>query len=346
MNPTVLFSKNPLTHSLKAKSMRDFSDDYLENATQLNIATGYISDESVASLKHLIEYRKQTLSLSLLIGMNYLGGFTRPQYEAVYKLDEYLRNRNIGHVYVSQRALFHGKMYSFMNKDRCLGAFIGSSNLGSFMGTSQKYIEADICFSDDTGVTINQQIEKLTAALGTPISEAPPISSFKSYGGILDGYENVEQLQPDEYRRMRNQLSDVKVKIPLKTCPKSNLNSYFGAGKIPNRFSRRDYYEVEIILSTYLENLSHLPDKTAGSFIVITPEGYKFECSRQGDNSKNLRSSRDLRILGKWIKGHMVHAGILSLGERVTEETLQKFGKKNLVLTQSGDKSFWHLDFE
>lgn len=346
MTPTILFTKNPLTRSLKTKSMSDFVDDYLENATRLNIATGYISDESVASLKHLIEYRQQTLSLSLLIGMNYLDGFTRPQYEAVYRLDEYLRDRNIGHVYVSQRALYHGKMYSFMKQDRCLGAFIGSSNLGSFMGTTQNYIESDICFTDNTGISINQQIENLTAAIGTPISEAPRISSFKTFSGMLDGYEYVEKLEPDEYRRMCNQLSDVKVKIPLKTCPKSNLNSYFGAGKIPNRFSRRDYYEVEIILSKNLENLSYLPDKEEGNFMVITPEGYKFECSRQGDYGKNLRSSSDLRILGKWIKGRMVYDGALCLGEIVTDETLQKFGKKYLVLTQSCDKSFWHLDFE
>ncbi len=346
MMPTLLLSKNPLTNSLKTKAVSDFVGDYIETATRLNIATGYISNESIARLKHLIEYRNQAMSLSLLIGMNYLDGFTKLQYDAVCELDEYLKERNIGHVYVSPRALFHGKMYSFMHEDHCLGAFIGSSNLGSFIGTTQNYIEADICFPEDCGRPINQQIEKLTESIGKPITEAAPITSFKTPGDLLDGYEHVEKLSHDEYRRLRNKSSDIRVIIPLKTCPKSNLNSYFGAGKIPNRFSRRDYYEVEIILSKNLENLSFLPDKEEGSFSVITPEGYKFECSRQGDYGKNLRSSNDLRILGKWIKGQMENAGALKLGERVNEDTLEKFGKKNMVLTQSIDKSFWLLTLE
>ena len=37
-----------------------------------------------------------------------------------------------GKVYLSPKALFHGKMYSFYEDSACLGSFVGSSNLGSF----------------------------------------------------------------------------------------------------------------------------------------------------------------------------------------------------------------------
>lgn len=60
------------------------------------------------------------------------------------------------------------------------------------------------------------------------------------------------------------------VRIPLKTEDKSNLNAYFGAGKVKGRFSRRDYYEVEIIISTKIPNRSLLPNKEDGNFTVIT----------------------------------------------------------------------------
>ena len=112
------------------------------------------------------------------------------------------------------------------------------------------------------------------------------------------------------------------------------------------RFSKRDYYEVEIIISTKIPNRSLLPNKEDGNFTVITNDGYKFECARQGDYGKNFRSAHDLKILGRWIKGQMENAGALKLGDKVTEETLRKFGKSSLVLTQSVDKDFWILTLE
>ena len=49
----------------------------------------------------------------MLIGMNYLDGFTRIQYEAIKDLSSFLFDNKIGKVYVSKMAYFHGKMYSF-----------------------------------------------------------------------------------------------------------------------------------------------------------------------------------------------------------------------------------------
>ena len=71
-----------------------------------------------------------------------------------------------------------------------------------------------------------------------------------------------------------------------------------------------------------------------------------FECACQGTNSKNFRSAHDLKILGRWIKGQMENCGALKLGEKVTEETLRKFGKTTMVLSQSVDKDFWILKLE
>ena len=62
---------------------------------------------------------------------------------------------------------------------------------------------------------------------------------------------------------------------------------------------------------------------------------YKFLCGRQGDYLKNFRSQSDLKILGRFIKGSMENAGALEIGKPVTEETLQLFGKRYMVLTKT-----------
>lgn len=86
----------------------------VDNATDFNIATGFITNDSIAALKQIVEFREGKLNISLFIGMNYLEGFTKPQYIAVRELNNYLITNNLGAVYLSPKALYHGKMYSFM----------------------------------------------------------------------------------------------------------------------------------------------------------------------------------------------------------------------------------------
>ncbi len=347
MSLDILLTKNPIIHRLGSKSVADYRSEYVETATHLNIATGFISNESIIQLKNLVEYRNHQLHLSLLIGMNYMDGFTQLQYDAVKELGEHLEKEGLGNVYVSTNALYHGKMYSFMQDSKCLGSFVGSSNLGSFIGTTHNYIETDLFFSDELGREINDKIVQLTNILGSPVNKTKAPANFKvEQMNLLDGYSGVTKLTGQETEAHFAQASTESVIIPLKDCPKSHLNTYFGAGKIKNRFSTRDYYEVELIISKKTKNLNLLPLKKESDITVVTCDGYKFKCSRQGDCGKNFRSVGDLRILGKWIKGHMENRGALKLGEPVTEETLKKFGMESLVLTASNDRSFWLLEFK
>ena len=91
----ILFSKNPIIRELEYQCVNDKIVNYFENATQLNIATGFISNESIVELRRLIEYRNQTLSLSLFIGMNYIDGFTKLQYNAIKELHSFLNSYNL-----------------------------------------------------------------------------------------------------------------------------------------------------------------------------------------------------------------------------------------------------------
>lgn len=343
----ILFSKNPMIGSMRCKSINDYTYRCFNEATQLNIATGFISNESIAELKRLVDFRDKELKLSLFIGMNYLDGFTRLQYEAVRDLDRYLSTENIGNVFVSPKAMFHGKMYSFLTDSQCLCSFVGSSNLGSFIGTSRKYIESDVYFPETEGALINKRILEITYSLGETICQAKEITQFiEPTYALLDGYEHVQKLSKAYLDKILFSPKGQRVHIPLKTEPKSNLNTYFGAGKIKGKFSRRDYYEVEIIISNKTPYSELLPKREDGDFWVVTNDGYKFQCSRQGDYDKNFRSSHDLKILGRWIKGQMENCGALKLGDPVTEQTLEKFGKRNIVLAKCKNEDCWLLSLE
>ena len=99
-----------------------------------------------------------------------------------------------------------------------------------------------------------------------------------------------------------------------------------------------------MIVSSNITKLSGYPKK-GQSFYVITDDGYKFKCSTMGDYSKNFRSADDLCILGRWLKGRMENSNALTIGEKVTENTLKKYGRNNITLTKTTIPNLWYLDF-
>lgn len=338
----ILLPSNPLIQQhLHTKSISNFFNSLVDNATNFNIATGYITNDSIAALKQIVEFRKGELHISLFIGMHYLEGFTKPQYIAVKELNKYLLKNNIGAIYLSSKALYHGKMYSFMKDNICLASFIGSSNLGSFVGTSQNYIETDALFTEKEGVMINKYIYDITHSLGEAFHSLPEVNHFIANDvELLKGYSYVKRLSKEQLdKALANKTGDF-VDIPLKTESKSNLNTYFGKGKVKGKYSPRGWYEVEIILNKNLHNRDLIPTKEDGPFTVITNDGYEFHCLTQGDYSKNFRSAYDLKILGRWIKGQMENDGVLQIGTPITSETLSLFGKKYLRLEKTKNGKF------
>ena len=80
-------------------------------------------------------------------------------------------------------------------------------------------------------------------------------------------------------------------------------------------------------------------------FDVITDDGWSFKCKVSGDYSKNFRSEGDLKILGKWLKGRLENAGVLKVGDPVTKETLELYGRDTFTLTKTIRPGIWYLDF-
>jgi len=324
-----------------------FFDLFINKASSTRIASGYISEESIADLINLYEtgYNKP---LNLIVGMHYFEGFSYGQYYALLRLSDILIEKNTGGIYVSTVMKYHGKVYSFCENGQ-YSTIIGSSNLTKIALTKENaaervydtdlYIHDDVIADDIEKFIVNLQDKFCTNLKSLKFEDIKIIEPVN----LFENYLSVEKVSTDG---IENQLTDIVFDIPLKTEEKSNLNACFGKGR--QNFSDgsvlpRDWYEVEVIVPSSTTNKKEYPKNE--QFWVITDDGYKFECKTGGDYSKNFRSALDLKILGRWIKGRMENRRVLKTKEKVTEETLANYGRNNMRLTKTKISNTWYLDF-
>ncbi len=314
----------------------------LSKAEQIRIATGFISSASLVELRKMVEVNEKP-NIEMLIGMHYFDGFTKQQYDCALALNETLQEQNRGAIYLSNAMRFHGKLYSFSDAKQCFSAIVGSSNLNSVF-SAYKIYEADCFFENDNAKTIDKSILNLFGKLGRIITDCP-IDKFNENNDLLENHYGVNKVSHEELTKILATKTDVSFDIPMKTEEKSNLNCFFGKGRVNQRgfVLPRPWYEVEIIVPVAVTRLPNYPaNKT---FDVVTNDGWRFSCETNGQNSKNFRSQNDLTILGKWIKGKLEQSGALTMATLVTENVLSKYGKNTMKLSATSDPNLWLIEF-
>lgn len=319
--------------------------EYLSKSDTVRIATGYVSSESLIELQKVIEVNENP-QLDILIGMHFFDGFTKQQYEATIALNRILTDQNRGNVYISDKLKFHGKLYSFTTNHECFGAIVGSSNLSSMASTSNRLYEVDYLLKNENAAQINNTILNLFDSLGTNMNDLPAITTFIGRSDLLKNHYGVTEVPISEMTKIWDTQTEISFNIPVKTELKSNLNIYFGKGRVNQRKFEvpRPWYEAEIIVSKNITSLDSYPRNR--DFRVYTDDGWSFMCETNGQNSKNLRSQNDLQILGKWIKGRLENDDALKIGCLVTEEVLNHYGNNTIKLIGTTDPNIWLLDFK
>jgi hypothetical protein len=324
-----------------------FFDLFVNKASSTRIASGYVSEESIADLITLYDtgYNKP---LNLIVGMHYFEGFSYGQYYALLHLADILSAKKAGGIFVSRVMKYHGKIYSFCENGR-YSSIIGSSNLTKIAlakeTAAERVYDTDLYIHDEA---ITADIDKFITDLQEKFCNDFKTLKFEDLNIIEPAnlFENYLSVEKASIEDMQNQLTDVVFDIPLKTEEKSNLNVYFGKGR--KNFANgsilpRDWYEIEVIVPSVITRKKDYPRNE--QFWVITDDGYKFECKTSGDYSKNFRSASDLKILGRWIKGRMENRRVLKTGDKVTEEALANYGRHSVRLTKMKTAHTWHLDF-
>lgn len=344
---SILYSKiQPLIYD--NDTFADAFEDLMVSADKMNIASGYISEESLMELKSILDFYNsdnQKKFLDLTIGMHHREGFTRPQYEAAKNLAVFLNEYELGAVRVCTAFKFHGKVYTFYKNDAPFASIMGSSNLSNMVESRQW--EVDYIFTDDKVLgNLSALHGDLIAKATKNILDLPAPERFLEKHDLLQGRTGVEKLKAGDFDTYMGERDGLSFEIPLKAEAKSNLNAFFGKGRLsPNGAIRpRPWYEVEIIVPTTITRQEGYPH-SGTVFNVITDDGWRFKCKISGQNDKNLRSEDDLKTLGVWLKGRLEAAGILQVGQPITEEMLQKYGRQTLTLSKTKDPETWILDF-
>lgn len=347
-----LFSNYPPMRT----SCKTFSDVFyglIPQTSQLDIAVGYVSSDALIELQKTIELNNNIRTLNLIVGMHYFDRFTKLQYDAAMHLNDFLRSNQLGGVRLVHAFRYHGKLYSYSNNEGPFAGIIGSNNLSSIVDGGVRVYESSVLLRDATSVKqMNDFIFRLMQTSTKNIAELE-IDTFNDENALLDGHEFVEKVSPQKLAAAICAKTDISFEIPIKpyeVSPQSNLNVFFGKGRESKNglVKPRHWYEVELIVPKSVTSQPGYPQSQTENavFTVITDDGWSFKCKVSGDYSKNFRSEGDLKILGKWLKGRLENAGVLTVGTPVTSDTLNHYGRKSFTLTQTTMPGVWFLDFE
>ena len=347
---------------LKVTESNFFSrwEQLFASSSEIRIAVGYASNDSILHLKKLLELNVPK-KLELCLGMAYFDGMSRSQLEALDALNYQLTEDNLGELRVVRTFPFHGKIYEFVSQSKECSYILGSSNLSNVVpikGIGNRHYEVDIEISEQQiGIQLNAMLDSLFQDCSVPFDGLRnQIRIYENPNPLLDGRMDVEKVGMEDLLEKQAHRMNNTFEIPLKDAPKSNLNVFFGEGRVDKQgFTKpRHWYEVEIIVDQVVQRSAHNYPVNV-DFVVYTDDGYKFLMKTSGDYGKNLRSKDDLTILGRWIKGRMEISGALSSGEIVKSSNLEKYGRSSISFIEtslqeldleSGKKlSVWLMDF-
>jgi len=311
----------------------------------IRISAGYVSISSLLLLERNIREGKLP-AIELTIGMHAFSGFTKPQYEAARTLASTLEDEGLGEVLICTAFPYHGKLYSFFSKGSPHRALIGSSNLSRLDPDGERVFELDVAI-DDPGLLA--EIEKVQTEINTKAARSildwEP-DSFTQTKNLMVDIPDAEHVSDQEKDTVFASRTGIRFELPLKNEARSNLNVYFGRGRLNSKtglIRPRPWYEVEVIVSKSITSQRGYPEYEA--FDVVTDDGWKFRCETNGDYSKNFRSSGGLTVLGSWIKGRLEAHSVIKVGERITEEHLAEYGCHHLTLEETDDPDVWCLSF-
>ena len=330
----------------------------LSESICVDMAVAYISEKSLEYLVDCIHREKTPPSCNLAIGMHFFDGFTRSQYAAARDAERFLKDNKLGSIKLVKSFPFHGKLYSFQRRDGKISSLVGSSNLNNIRKYNPiRQYECDFLVEDqDIGAEISRFVGSLLQVSEHLCQVNISNEDFKQSKNLLEGLQGVKTVSPEVVENALSSQSEYqRFELPLKTstgAPNSNLNVYFGKGR-ENKETQvvqgRHWYEVELIVSKNITNLPGYPTVESGGsenrITVVTDDGYQFDCKISGTNSKNFRSADDLTVLGRWIKGRLESEGVLSMGDRVTDDVLKNYGRSNASLSFVENENVWFLDF-
>lgn len=360
----------PLRMELGQKTLPVFFREQAEISTEIYIATGYASKSSLLEIENIMKELPE-LKIKIVLGMYYIEGCPEGIYNNAVRLNEEWKATGRGEIRITKSIKYHGKLYCFYKNGEIQTAVIGSHNLGALIPEAHNLRQYEISLfteNKDELKNIDRHIKQvIKSPISVPFEEASDMDIVHEENTKLEGVENVAKIGPVDvagYIASKTNISfDIPLKVPgipgsTRDYMKSNINKCYAKGRLNSKtgvVTERGWWETEVIVSNSTTSNPDYPEKNE-PFYAVTDDGWKFKMHASGDHKKNLESHNDLKILGYWLKGRLVSAGIIqpvdspSLDlETVTEsgdiyknckgvityQKLLKYGRTSLSLTKT-----------
>lgn len=330
-----------------------FTDAFMkaiEKSDEVDIAVGYVSKASLRELGEQVE-RIGIKNICLIIGMYYLeGGMPEGTYHEAVTLNEKWKQAGIGEVRIVRTVKYHGKLYLFKKDGKPFEGFIGSHNLGAIKSEASNIRQYEISaktINEDELQEMEAFIDELKLAkCSLSIDEIVDMPMIREINRALVDQEFVSKVTMDEVSAYQDRMTETSFEIPLKVPENaedtrmrgSNINVCYAKGR------KRVWWETEIVVGKEIKELPGYPE-WGKPFMAITDDGWRFQVWTCGQNNKNLYSKDDLKIMGRWIKGRLVAAGLVDPVNTVendtegkgviTHEMLLKYGRDTITLTKT-----------
>lgn len=353
-------------------------DEYFHQADHVEIAVGYVSRASLEELDTLVDHY-QTQRINLIIGMYFIEGMPEGSYHTALKINKRWNDAGIGEIRMVRSLKYHGKLYVFYKKNKPLAAFVGSANLGviKLEASNRRQYEISSITTDTAECEeIMAFIERLNAPnISANIAEITGMPLIYETNTSLTGVELVTQVPQsnvDFYRRCAAYASFLlPLKVPAyderhmddgKHYTRSNINVCYAAPR--SKRKSRDWFETQLTVAKEITRIEGYPEKNV-PFYVVTDDGYWFKAHTTSDDNKQFSAVGDELIMGRWLKGRLVAAGLVNPVNdtqldvdrtgMITREMLEEYGCDALYLKKTGQtaldeegipRDVWMLSFK
>lgn len=357
------------------------NERFMEEASSsdaVEIAVGYVSKASLWELEQIVEEHK-IRHIVLTIGMYFVEGMPEGIYHTAIALNRKWVDAGVGEIRVVRAFKYHGKLYAFYKYGQVKSAIIGSANLGVIKLEANNRRQYEVSAVTEDTAECNE-IATLIRKIATPatsvrIDDVVGMPIIREVNTSLTGVDTVEQIpqtQVELFERHKTNISFVlPIKVPAyaerhmddgKHYTKSNLNVSYAAPRSARK--SRDWYETQFTVSKQITRLEGYPEKNV-TFAVVTDDGYTFKAHTTSDGNKQFSAVGDELILGRWIKGRLAAAGLVTPVNdtqadkdrtgMITKEMLVAYGCDRLVLTKTDQRiedeegnmlDVWILSFE
>lgn len=368
----------PLAAEDGQQTIADCFKEQLTKADRLEIAVGYVSRASLEELDELAA-KCNIGTVCLNIGMYYIEGMPESSYHTAVKINRKWADAGIGEIRMVRAFKYHGKIYCFYKDSKPFAAIIGSANLGVLKleaSNRRQYEIASLTTNADECREIAEFLNKLKQpSCSAKISDISDMPLIFEKNNALSGIELVTEVPPTNVEFYRRCAAYASFMLPLKVpaaaerhmddgrhFTKSNINVCYAAPR--SRRKSRDWYETQLTVAKEITHIDGYPQKNV-PFFIVTDDGYWFKAHTTSDGNKQFSAVGDELIMGRWLKGRLVAAGLVApindtqkdtdRKGMITKEILQEYGCENLYLKKTGQTALdeegneldvWMLSFK